>query len=118
MPSPILHKGLWKTAEKWVPSITKAVLRACALYAASCSGISLGGLKMVYVCTVPSRGGRSCEYFGGYKTINRIPFDTADHLVHTIVTRGGCTRSIFPTTLLASRYGLVGRLDLQLSWSS
>ena len=32
-------------AEKWVPSINKAVLRACALYAASCSGISLGGLK-------------------------------------------------------------------------
>ena len=28
----------------WVPSINKAVLRACALYAASCSG-------MVSVCT-------------------------------------------------------------------
>ena len=28
-------------AAKWVPSINKAVLRACALYAASCSG----GLK-------------------------------------------------------------------------
>ena len=27
---------------------------------------------MVSVCTVP-RGGRSCEHFGGYKTINRIP---------------------------------------------
>ena len=27
-------------AVKWVPSINKAVLRACALYAASCSGIS------------------------------------------------------------------------------
>ena len=26
------------------------------------------------VCTVPARGGRSCEHFGGYKTINRIPF--------------------------------------------
>ena len=30
---------------KWVPSINKAVLRACALYATSCSGISPGGLK-------------------------------------------------------------------------
>ena len=31
--------------QKWLPSINKAVLRACALYAASCSGISPGGLK-------------------------------------------------------------------------
>ena len=37
--------GLVHPAEKWVPSINKAVLRACALYAASHSGISLGGLK-------------------------------------------------------------------------
>ena len=28
---------------------------------------------MVSVCTVPARGGRWCEHFGGYKTINRIP---------------------------------------------
>ena len=28
---------------------------------------------MVSVCTVPARGGRLCERFGGYKTINRIP---------------------------------------------
>ena len=28
---------------------------------------------MVSVCTVPARGGRSCEHFGGYKTINQIP---------------------------------------------
>ena len=28
---------------------------------------------MVSVCTVPAREGRSCEHFGGYKTINRIP---------------------------------------------
>ena len=27
---------------------------------------------MVSVCTVPASGGRSCEHFGGYKTINRI----------------------------------------------
>ena len=26
------------------------------------------------VCTVPARGGRSCERFGVNKTINRIPF--------------------------------------------
>ena len=32
-------------AVKWVPTINEAVLRACALYAASCSGISPGGLK-------------------------------------------------------------------------
>ena len=31
------------------------------------------GIEMVSVCTVPARGGRSCERFGGYKTINRIP---------------------------------------------
>ena len=29
---------------------------------------------MVSVCTVPARGGRLCERFGGYKTINRIPY--------------------------------------------
>ena len=57
---------------KWVPSIYKAVLRVCALYAASCSGISPGGLKW-FVFTVPARGGRSWKHFGGYKTINRIP---------------------------------------------
>ena len=28
---------------------------------------------MVSVCTVPARGGRLCERFGGYKTINQIP---------------------------------------------
>ena len=27
---------------------------------------------MVSLCTVPARGVRSCERFGGYKTINRI----------------------------------------------
>ena len=31
---------------------------------------------MVSVCTVLARGGRSCEHFGGYKTINRIPLIT------------------------------------------
>ena len=38
-------------AAKWVPSINKAVLRACALYAASCSGISPQGIEMVSMCT-------------------------------------------------------------------
>ena len=33
---------------------------------------------MVSVCTVPARGGRSCEHFGGYKTINRIPLLSFD----------------------------------------
>ena len=28
---------------------------------------------MVSVCTVPARGGRLCEHFGGYKTINLLP---------------------------------------------
>ena len=28
---------------------------------------------MVSLCTVPGREGRSCEHFGGCKTINRVP---------------------------------------------
>ena len=55
---------------KWIPSIIKVVLRACVLYAASCSGTSLRGLKWcprVQACWE----GRSCEHFGGYKTIHR-----------------------------------------------
>ena len=60
-------------AAKWVPSMNKAVLRACVLYAASCSGIAPGGLKWFPCVYRPARGGRSCERFGGYKTINRIP---------------------------------------------
>ena len=31
------------------------------------------GIEMVFECTVPAREGRSCEHFGGYRTINRIP---------------------------------------------
>ena len=34
---------------------------------------------MVSVCTVPARGGMSCEHFGGYKTINRIPLPFISH---------------------------------------
>ena len=37
---------------------------------------------MVSVCTVPARGGRSCEHFGGYKTINRIPLPFICALEH------------------------------------
>ena len=32
------------------------------------------GIEMVSVCKVPAMGGRSCERFRGYKTINRIPY--------------------------------------------
>ena len=46
----LFHIASVHPAAKWVPSINKAVLRACALYAASCSGISLGGLKW-FPCT-------------------------------------------------------------------
>ena len=43
----------------WVPSINKAVLRVCALYAASCSGISPGGLKrFLYVPCLLGEEGR------------------------------------------------------------
>ena len=41
----LFHIALVYPAATSVPSIDKAVLRACALYAASCSGISPGGLK-------------------------------------------------------------------------
>ena len=41
----LFHIASVYPAAKWVPSINKAVLRACALYAASCSGITPGGLK-------------------------------------------------------------------------
>ena len=37
----LFHIASVYPAAKWVPSINKAVLRVCALYAASCSGISL-----------------------------------------------------------------------------
>ena len=47
----LFHIASVYPAAKWVPSINKAVLRACALYAASCSGISPRGIEMVSVCT-------------------------------------------------------------------
>ena len=57
---------------KWVPSINEAVLRACVLYAANCSGISLRGLRW-FLCVQASSGRKLCEHFDGYKTINQIP---------------------------------------------
>ena len=39
---------------------------------------------MVSVCTVPAKGGRSCEHFGGYKTINRIPLPLHSY-IHTYI---------------------------------
>ena len=68
----LFHIASVYPAAKWVPSINKAVLRACALYAALLWYIPRG-IEMISVCTVPARGGRSCERFDGYKTINPIP---------------------------------------------
>ena len=44
-PCSLFHTASVYPATKWVPGINKAVLRACALYAASCSGIYPRGLK-------------------------------------------------------------------------
>ena len=41
----LFHIASVYPAAKWVPTIIKVVLRACAPYAASCSAIFLGGLK-------------------------------------------------------------------------
>ena len=60
-----VYSILPQSTQLLVPSINKAVLSACALYAAR--------IKMVSVCTVPAREGRSCQHYGGYKTIDRIP---------------------------------------------
>ena len=68
----LFHIASVYPAVKLVPSINKAVLRACALYAASCSGLSLGGLKWFPCVHACYRGGRLCEHFSEYKTINRI----------------------------------------------
>ena len=73
---------------------------------------------MVSVCTVPARGGRSCERFGGYKTINRIPLPlplrvcvcvcvceyssahSAYITMNAIVRDGNANTGTFTTTLL------------------
>ena len=47
----LFHIASVYPATEWVPSINETVLRACVLYAASCSGISPGGIEMVSVCT-------------------------------------------------------------------
>ena len=56
---------------------------------------------MVSVCTVPARGGRSCEHFGGYKTINRIPLPLKKHLSGADAGFWRCTG------FLSARNGLV-----------
>ena len=50
---------------------------------------------MVSVCTVPARGGRSCEHFGGYKTINRIPFISLPFEKNDLVTTQKLKASLF-----------------------
>ena len=68
----------WKAGCQWVKSYIYdgylASIRQC-LCAICCQLLwnIPRGIEMVFVCTVPAREGRSCEYFGGYKTINRIP---------------------------------------------
>ena len=47
---------------------------------------------MVSVCTVPARGGRSCEHFGGYKTINRIPLNDHPSNRFSNPIEDGCNR--------------------------
>ena len=55
----LFHIASVYPAAKWVPSINKAVLRVCVLYAASCSGISPGGLKwLLYVQCLLGEEGR------------------------------------------------------------
>ena len=55
----LFHIASVYPAVKWVPSINKAVLTVCALYAASCSGISPGGLKwFLYVQCLLGEEGR------------------------------------------------------------
>ena len=61
-------------AAKWVPSINKAMLRVCALYAASCSGISPGGLRwFLYIQCLLGEEGRVSTSVDTRLIINRIP---------------------------------------------
>ena len=52
---------------------------------------------MVSVCTVPARGGRSCEHFGGYKTLNRIPLPLHTTLRKVLIYECGnaCKMNLF-----------------------
>ena len=55
----LFHIASVYPAAKWLPSINKAVLRACALYAANPYRISLGGLKWFpWHVYRPAMGGR------------------------------------------------------------
>ena len=60
---------------------------------------------MVSVCTVPARGGRSCEHFGGYKTINRIPLPlTANTASSRLLSVQGCETYFVSSILFLSPY--------------
>ena len=64
----LFHIASVYPAAKWVPSINKAVLRASVLYALEYPPEDRNSFRVYR----PARGGRLCERFGGYKTINRI----------------------------------------------
>ena len=73
----LFHIASVYPAAKWVPSINTWQCLECVRYYRYMLPVALEyppGIEMVSVYTVPARGGRSCEHFGGYKTINRIPF--------------------------------------------
>ena len=63
----LFHIASVYPAAKWVPSIKKAVLRACALYVCQMLWNIPWAIEMVSVCTGLLV---STEHFGGYKTIN------------------------------------------------
>ena len=50
---------------------------------------------MVSVCTVPARGGRSCEHFGGYKTINLHTGTEMSVFTETVVKSCMVTKRIY-----------------------
>ena len=55
---------------------------------------------MVSVCTVPARGGRSCEHFGGYKTINRIPLPLGfNHTISLLLPKPNMIQMIWTWNL-------------------
>ena len=60
-------------AAKWVPTINKAVLRACVLYRLPAALEYPLGYRNGFCVYRPAREGRLCEHFSGYKAINRIP---------------------------------------------
>ena len=78
---------------------------------------------MVSVCTVPAREGRSCEPFGGYKTINRIPLPLPEidwhHISHwnmgkyILCLRFGATLVRFGCVLIMT---IILRIDIAMSY--